>query len=279
MRLLLKSLLRMIWIVLGIIALGVVALYFLQDKIIFYPRKYVTGDRELAANYEILEYITNRDGKQRAYYRGPTQVAPEKLWVLAGGNGSLALEWEIIVKKASELNPENGFLLIEYPGYGMCAGSPSRAGIQQNVEGAIEALGEHLNRDDATLKSHSSFLGHSMGAAVVLETAADWKRGEVIALAPFTSLQDMGARMVGRPLSNLARHKWDNRAAVRTIASFPDPEILILHGDRDQVIPIEMGRELSEMKPETVTFHEISGVGHNNIVWEIRDILVTVLSN
>lgn len=267
----------MISIALIALGIGLTILYFLQDKLVFFPRKYETGDSQLAQGYKILEFSTDSNGSQRAYYRGPEKGLPEKLWLMTGGNGSLALEWEFIVRKASEKNPGNGYLLVEYPGYGMCSGSPSRTGIRQNVELAVQALAEVYACPAEELKRRTSFLGHSLGAAVALETAADWKRGEAVVLSPFTALKEMAARTVGRPLSHLARNRWDNRASLKRIAAMPDVKVLIFHGTKDRVIPFSMGKELAGIVPST-EFVAVEGAGHNDIVWEVRERLVEELS-
>ena len=40
--------------------------------------------------------------------------------------------------------------------------------------------------------------------------------------------------------------------------------MLILHGDRDEVVPIEMGLQLYEAANEPKEFYTIPGAGHND---------------
>jgi hypothetical protein len=42
--------------------------------------------------------------------------------------------------------------------------------------------------------------------------------------------------------------------------------LLIMHGDRDEVVPFDLGRALFEAAPEPKTFWQIPGSGHNDIV-------------
>ena len=40
----------------------------------------------------------------------------------------------------------------------------------------------------------------------------------------------------------------------------------IFHGDKDQTIPISMGRQLAVMYPAMITFHAVSGADHNTVL-------------
>jgi fermentation-respiration switch protein FrsA (DUF1100 family) len=42
--------------------------------------------------------------------------------------------------------------------------------------------------------------------------------------------------------------------------------LLFLHGDRDEIIPLKLGRSLFEAAPEPKSFIEIPGAGHNDLV-------------
>jgi fermentation-respiration switch protein FrsA (DUF1100 family) len=42
--------------------------------------------------------------------------------------------------------------------------------------------------------------------------------------------------------------------------------LLIIHGDKDEVIPFDLGQALFAAAPEPKTFWTVHGAGHNNIV-------------
>ena len=54
----------------------------------------------------------------------------------------------------------------------------------------------------------------------------------------------------------------------------PPPSITIIHGTRDEVIPVEMGRELATLNPEQIHYHELAHSYHNTI---LQDALPVVL--
>jgi fermentation-respiration switch protein FrsA (DUF1100 family) len=40
---------------------------------------------------------------------------------------------------------------------------------------------------------------------------------------------------------------------------------MILHGTEDEIVPVEMGKQLFELAPEPKRFYEIPGACHNDI--------------
>jgi pimeloyl-ACP methyl ester carboxylesterase len=93
-----------------------------------------------------------------------------------------------------------------------------------------------------------------------------WTPNKLVLVAPFTSMSAMARRAVGLPLAWLLRHHLDNVANLKELLSrSPKPAVTIFHGAKDEVIPVEMGRELAADFPE-VRFHEIPGQLHNTII-------------
>ena len=161
----------------------------------------------------------------------------------------------------------DGFLLIDYPGYGLCEGSAGPENIALSADTALLKLAEYLHSSKTDLELRLNVLGHSIGCAVALEFATRHPVRKIVLLAPFTSLMDMARRQVGRPLCYLLRQHFDNRARLAELARRPEPpRIVIFHGKRDLVIPEKMGRSLAESFPKMIEFHEVPDAGHNSII-------------
>ena len=254
------------------IVIGVAAftgiLFFGQHKLIWFPRAYGAAYKaELPKNAVELRYTTSQ-GSQCSFYLPPKSAAaarPERVWVLFGGNGSLALDWTDFLRNDPDKN--DGFLLVDYPGYGLCQGSAEPANIEESADKALASLAAHLEMKPDELESKLNVLGHSIGAALALQFAVHHPVRQVVLLSPFTSLREMGRRTVGWPLCLLVRHNMDNRARLRELASLaPQPSVTIFHGTDDAVIPTGMGRSLAAMFPKMITFHEVPGATHDSIV-------------
>jgi uncharacterized protein len=102
-------------------------------------------------------------------------------------------------------------------------------------------------------------------ASTALQYAARHPVKRIILFAPFTSMLDMARRVVGAPLCNLLAHRYDNLASLRVIQAHGQPPIDILHGERDSLIPREMGEALAQAAPGS-HFALIPGAEHGDVI-------------
>ena len=247
-------------------------LFIFQEKMIWFPRPYGAAYKmEVPKNAAELRYTTSQ-GEQCAFYIPPhgaspmSSTGPERVWVCFCGNGSLALDWTDFIN--GDPDKHDGFLLVDYPGYGNCKGKPTPACIDESADQAVAALAARLDMKPAELESRLCTLGHSIGAGIALRFATRHAVQQLIVFAPFTSLRDMARRQVGWPLCWMLRHNIDNRASMRAIAArATPPRVTIFHGADDQFIPPEMGSELASMFPKIATFHKVTDAGHDTIVY------------
>ena len=276
MRPLVPSILRRISIsILSVLLAAAVALVVLillfQNSLIYHPRKYSSGASGRYPSLVPLPYATAQ-GRQQAYYLPPDQAAaqaPHRLWVLFCGNASRALDWMDILE--SRPDGRDGFLLIDYPGYGDCEGSPSPGAIRDSAEAAFACLAETLKCEPKVLEENLNLLCLSIGCGAGLNFAVRHPVNSIILLAPFTSLRDMARRSVGWPLCWLLIHNFDNRARLRELAERKHPpQVTIFHGDDDTLVPITMGRELAGMFPAMITFQPVTGAKHNTILYDAQ---------
>lgn len=250
-------------LVIILISMPLMLLFGCQRALIYHPRPYAPEQLTPALKaVKRLEFNSGL-GNRTAYYYVPGpgfDRPPERLWVLFNGNGALALDWLYTLERIQD--PKSGYLLIEYPGYGESAGRATRAGIHATACMAFDALADQAGFDRDALLRNVNVCGFSLGTATGLEFATAFPVRRVVLIAPFTSLVEMARRTVGWPLCNLAVDRYDSRARLGELLTRPDPpEISILHGDADGVIPVTMGRELAGMSPK-IDYQEIRGAGH-----------------
>ena len=254
----LKPLFRWLLLLLGVLLM----LALFQHKLIYHPRSYPTGYQPWkTSSLELLRYQTT-EGSQTAYYLPPENNSVQRVWVLFGGNAGLALDWLGLLAQVSSAGV--GFLLIDYPGYGVCEGSASPETIRSSTREAFQAWQREFG-----LESQPGWatLGHSLGASAALQFSEDHPVDRIVLLAPFTSLADMVRHLFGGWLVPLLRHPFENREPLQMVLERnPTPAILIAHGDRDEVVPVEMGRELASLNQEKVEYLEIPDTGHNDIL-------------
>jgi pimeloyl-ACP methyl ester carboxylesterase len=201
---------------------------------------------------------------------------PKRIWVAFCGNGSLALDWTWLI--AQDRQAGDGFLLIDYPGYGKSEGYATIASTRAAADKALDALANHLHVSQGELESRLNLIGHSWGTAVALDFATRHRVQHAILIAVFTTLREEAATMVGKPLSYLVIENYDNRAALRKLTwRSPPPTIDIFHGTDDDIIPIRMSRELAETFPSIVKFHLITGGDHISVIDKAADEILAAM--
>lgn len=246
-----------------------------QQRLIYYPRPY--GENLLRSDQgQVVEYVTSQ-GRQVAFYLPPAgpDKKPARLWLLCGGNASLALDWLDLLEDFPD--PGAGFLLLDYPGYGGNQGRPDPTSILESAETALAALALHLETDRIDLESRLLIMGHSLGAAAVLGYAGRHPVGRIVLISPFTSLKDMAAHLVGPLLARTLFHDYDNRTRLKEILSRPPvPPITIIHGDHDKVVPVDMGRELAALSSK-INYQEVKQGDHNYILVTARDRIIQAM--
>lgn len=249
---------------LGLFTLVVLLLGF-QHRMIYHPRSYEEGELTWFEEKGGIRWeVTTSQGQQTAFYL-PSLAAPsaqpEFLWLVMGGNGSLALDYAAHRK---HWDPRFAYLFIDYPGYGLCNGKPSPEHIRETLRALLTKVQTELQWTAEELPQRCGVLGHSLGAAVALMAAEEWKLRRAVLCTPFTTLTDMARLLVGTPLCHLNRHDYDN---VKTLESLKSREgrAVLIHGTEDEVIPVRMSRELHETFPATTELLIVPGAMHNDI--------------
>ena len=166
--------------------------------------------------------------------------------------------------------PAEGFnvLVLDYRGYGRSAGTPSLAGVQLDIDAGMRAL---LERRDVDSKRIVLF-GQSLGGALAIHYAA---RGThraslraVIADSAFSDYQliaqeRMSSFFLTWPLQWLPALTVDNdyspRAAIGAVSPIP---LLLIHGERDGVVPLHHSRVLHESAGEPKQLWLAPTAGH-----------------
>ena len=137
-----------------------------------------------------------------------------------------------------EVIQEHGFgvLYLNNRGYGGSGGRPTE---EDNVADAIAAydyligLGVPAGRIAA--------YGESLGSGQAVRLAAARPVAAIVLEAPLTSTVDVArSTYFWLPISLLITDKYDNERNIRSVTA----PVLILHGEQDGVIPVEMGRRV-----------------------------------
>jgi fermentation-respiration switch protein FrsA (DUF1100 family) len=161
------------------------------------------------------------------------------------------------------------FVSVEYRGYGSSPSEgPTEAGLYADAEGALDALrAEGIGADAITL------FGTSLGSGVAVEMARRGRGGKLVLSTPYTSIPAVAQRIVPLlPMGLVLSDRFDNLAKAREL----ELPTLIVHGDRDELVPYDMGVALSHAFPhaELIT---VSGGHHNDLFVLQRDALLEAI--
>jgi pimeloyl-ACP methyl ester carboxylesterase len=184
--------------------------------------------------------------------------------------------------------------LVDYPGYGRNDGDPSPSTILESSQKALLALDNYLKRrktkSGGTTEYDVSYVAHSIGCSAVLQHAVSLlQQGHpavhrIVLVSPFTTMVDMAKIALPLPIpgiSYLLRHQWDNVKRMRELgaalgalhrndrnknveaASRPRVKIkmAIIHGNSDEIVPVEMGQRVHEVAVEVSRDNQSGGEG------------------
>jgi uncharacterized protein len=147
-------------------------------------------------------------------------------------------------------------LLVDYRGYGRSTGKPGEAGLYRDARAALRAM-----RTGEVDPARIVYMGESLGAAVALWLATEEPPAALVLQSAFTSLRDVARHHYG-PLATLAGDAYPSLERIRGVRS----PVLIVHGDRDEIVPVAHGRALHDAAPAPRRLHIVPGAGHNDLV-------------
>ena len=189
-----------------------------------------------------------------AWYRAPTDEALLTIVYYHGNAGHIGHRAD---KARPYLDAGFGVLLVTYRGYSGNPGEPSEAGFYHDARAALGFLdGEGVPAERIVV------YGESLGSGVAVQMASERRLGAVVLEAPFTSMADIGAFHYWYvPARYLVRDRFDSVAKIKDIGA----PLLVVHGERDRVVPTRFGRELFDAAVEPKESLFPAQAGHNNL--------------
>jgi pimeloyl-ACP methyl ester carboxylesterase len=227
----------------------------LVDRLLFHPTPGVdvTPEQLGVAGEEI--FLETEDGVRIHGFWLPVEGATRAVLFLHGnaGNASHRLPNAVLLGRLGA-----SVLLLDYRGYGRSEGRASEAGVYADARAGLA----HLTGPLGFPEDRVVLFGRSLGGAVAVDLARDRPLAGVILESAFTSVADMARRIFGFGLGPLVRGRFDSAAKIGALRA----PLLAFHGDRDEIVPYDLGRALFDAAPEPKTFVPIRGAGHNDTV-------------
>ncbi len=234
---------------------------FIEKRLIFFPDRgidSITPD-VYGIEYDDVTFRTEDGLNLHGWFVPGKKSSPDVdlhtlLW-FHGNAGNINNRLENI-KMLYDRVPVNVFI-IDYRQYGRSEGKISEKGTYIDARAALAYL--HSRNDINNEKI--IFFGRSLGSAVAVELALKEKCRALILEAPFTSMKELAKSFYPfLPVGLILRTKYDSLSKIGDIKV----PILIMHGDKDELVPIEQAWRLYETANEPKEFYTIPGAGHND---------------
>ncbi|HTY89490.1 MAG TPA: alpha/beta hydrolase [Candidatus Acidoferrum sp.] len=231
----------------------VLAVAVFQRRLIYFPRTIPPALAEAAAAETGFVPWRNASG-QIIGWKLPAHSPPSASVLIVHGNAGCAIDRGYLAGPIHEAAPVDVYVL-EYPGYGPRAGSPSKSTLLAAGEEALHSL-----PDDRP----NYIIGESIGAGVVchLAGAHSAKVAGLVLFAPYHDLATVAQRRM--PFLPAFFLLADRFRPAQDLAHYQGPVKMVIAGS-DEIIPADYGRRLFDEYSGPKSLQIIPGARHNDI--------------
>lgn len=218
---------------------GLLALmYLFQRSLMYFPdtTRYAPAAAGLPQAAEVT--LVSADGERLIAWHVPPRGPKPVVLYFQGNAGASNLRAERFAWLTAD---GTGLLALSYRGYGGSSGKPTEDGLIRDALAAYDFAAARYPAKRIVL------WGESLGTAIAIALAAERTVGGVMLDAPFTSAAAIGAAAYPfAPVRWLIKDKFRSDQRIARVSA----PLLVLHGERDRVIPIRFGERLFALARE-----------------------------
>jgi len=242
----------------GALALGGLWLMvpFLLNSLLFFPSRSLSVSPAAAGLVAQDVEVSTEDGERLHAWWFRTGEEPLGHVLLCHGNAGNIADRLLHARLLTDVGLD--VFTFDYRGYGRSTGRPDEEGTYRDARAARSALLEQGNVDPARV----FYLGESLGGAVALALAIESPPRGLVLMSTFTSVRDMARLHYPIVPGALVPDAYPSLARIRELQC----PLLVLHGDRDEIVPVEHGRALFAAAPEPKRLQVFAGAGHNDLL-------------
>jgi len=243
----------MAWIAVGAALYGVLLalLWWGQERLIFFPQR-LPADHRFDLGADVHERTVDVDGAtlHALHLRLP---APRGVVFFLHGNAGSLRGWFSDLDFYRQANFD--LFMLDYRGYGKSSGGiESEAQLHADVRAAWNAVAPEYAGKKRVL------LGRSLGSGLAVRLALDVPPDLVVLVSPYSSARAMAAEHYPWVPSALLRYPLATDELLPRVRS----TVLLLHGERDTLIPLAHSQALLRIGPRA-RLHVVKGAEHNDL--------------
>ncbi len=229
-------------------------------QFVFYPRR---DFLEKAAVDNVISGLISVDEAVSISYGFYFQDKKHPNILFFHGNGEIASDYETIGPIYNQIGLN--LFVADYRGYGRSGGRPTLSNMIRDAHPIFEGFKKVLK--DGGFSGNLFIMGRSLGSASAIELASHYQgqlKGLVIE-SGFANVFNL-LKYLGFPLKSLGVAVPETPYSLGLLREISLPT-LVMHGEYDQIVPVEEGKVLYE----TITAGDkrltiIPGVDHNTIM-------------
>ena len=234
-------------IVIGIIVIYLsllVILFIFQRNIMYHPQENNYFGDKLEVEIEKVNITTIDNINLLGWFHKKDLTNFKTIIYFHGNAGTLDNR---IHKLNHFKDMEVNFLIIAWRGFSGNQGSPSEKGLYIDGQSAVNwAIKQGVIEEDIIL------YGESLGTGIATELAQHKNFAGVILETPFTSMINAAKEFYPYiPVNLLLKDRFENFKKIKNINS----PILIMHGEKDTIVPYSMGKKMYKLANEPKYFY------------------------
>lgn len=229
------------------------ALYFFQEKLIFFP-EVLEQDYQHQFKMDFKEqHFKMKDGAVINGLLFKAEDSKGLIFYLHGNAGSIR-SWGNVANTYTSLGYD--VFLLDYRGYGKSTGKISG---QDQLFNDNQSVYNQLK--NAYQEKDIIILGYSIGSGMAAKLASDNKPAQLILQAPYYTLKDLVKDKMPIAPSFILKYKIET---VEYLKSCKMP-ITLFHGTQDRVIPYDNALQLKTELKEKIDLIPLDRIGHNGM--------------
>ncbi|MCX7602939.1 MAG: alpha/beta hydrolase [Bryobacteraceae bacterium] len=227
-------------------------LAWMAHRSVFIPMKHPAGDWQQANALGVEDVSLTSGGVRIHGWWKPAPGAQAAVLFLHGNAGNVSHRGRHI---RAWQQAGASILVPDWRGYGKSEGSPSESGLYEDALAGYEFL-----RRSGFPPERILVHGESLGTVAAADVAARQPVAGLILEAPFPSARAVAQTLLPL-LGPMLIWGYDLRSRLRQVRA----PVLVIHGDRDEVIPFRLGRAVFDAANEPKEFWAVHGAGHNDL--------------